>query len=385
MCTFHATIASAGTPCAREMHMPKPIRYGVVGLGHIAQVAVLPAFAHARRNSQLTAIVSGDRTKRRELTRRYRLDHAFSYEEFDECLRVVDAVYIALPNSMHADYAIRAARAGVHVLCEKPMAVTVEECRRMIAACHKANVKLMVAYRLHFEALNLAAIDLARSGRLGDLKFFSSSFSMTVRRGDIRTKRACGGGTLYDIGVYCINAARNLFRAEPTEVSAVSVNTGMTTLGEIDETTAATLRFGDDYVASFVTSFNADDVGAYRIVGTKGHLHADPAYEYAEGLEYTVTIDGKTVRKRIGKHDQFAAELLYFSECIQNDRKPEPSGEEGLQDVRIVQALYESAKRGRPVRIRPFSKRRRPTGRQRIIRPGVTKPALIKVQSASRD
>jgi glucose-fructose oxidoreductase len=365
--------------------MATPVRYGVVGLGHIAQVAVLPAFAHARRNSQLTAIVSGDRTKRRELTRRYRLDHAFSYAEFEQCLRVVDAVYIALPNDLHAEYAIRAARAGVHVLCEKPMAVTVDECQRMIAACRQAKVKLMVAYRLHFEPLNLAAIDVARSGRLGELKYFTSSFSMAVRRGDIRTKRARGGGTLYDIGIYCINAARNLFRAEPTEVSAIAVNTGLKTLSEVDEITAATLRFGDDHVASFVTSFNADDVGAYRIVGTKGHLHADPAYEYAEGLEYTVTIDGTTARKRVRKHDQFAAELLYFSDCIQKDRAPEPSGEEGLQDVRIVQALYDSAKRRRPIRIPSFAKARRPTGRQRIIRPGVTKPPLIKVQSASQD
>ena len=185
---------------------------------------------------------------------------------------------------MHAEYAIRAARAGVHVLCEKPMAVTVGECRRMIAACRKADVKLMIAYRLHFEALNLAAIDHARRGDLGELKFFNSSFSMTVRRGDIRTKRASGGGTLYDIGVYCINAARHLFRAEPTEVLAVSINSGVAALAEIDETTAATLRFGNNQVATFVTSFNAADVGAYRVVGTKGDLHADPAYEYAEGL-----------------------------------------------------------------------------------------------------
>ena len=142
----------------------RTIRYGVVGLGHIAQVAVIPAFAHARRNSQLVAIVSGDRTERREIARRHRIDHAFTYEQFDECLRVVDAVYIALPNSMHAEYAIQAARAGVHVLCEKPMAVTVQECRQMIAACRKAKVKLMIAYRLHFEAVNLAAIDIARSG-----------------------------------------------------------------------------------------------------------------------------------------------------------------------------------------------------------------------------
>ena len=357
----------------------------MVGLGHIAQVAVVPGFAHARRNSELAAIVSGDRTKRRELAKRYRIDQAFTYEQFDECLRVVDAVYIALPNSMHAEYTIRAARAGVHVLCEKPMAVTVGECRQMIAACRKAKVKLMIAYRLHFEGLNLAAMDLARSGKLGELKFFNSSFSMSVRRGDIRTKRAYGGGTLYDIGVYCINAARNLFRAEPTQVSAVSINSGLASLSEIDETTAATLRFGNEQVATFITSFNAADVASYRIVGTKGHLHADPAYEYAEGLEYRLTIDGKTTRKQIGKRDQFAPELLYFSDCVLNDRAPEPSGEEGMQDVKIVEALYKSAKFGKPIAVRPFAKRTRPTGRQRITRPGVRKPSLIKVQSASQD
>jgi len=363
----------------------RKIRYAVVGLGHIAQVAVIPAFAHARRNSALRAIVSGDRTKRKDIARRYRIDGAFDYDEYDECLRHVDAVYIALPNSMHAEYAIRAARAGVHVLCEKPMAVTVEECRRMIAACRSAKVKLMVAYRLHFEALNVSAMDVARSGGLGDLKFFNSSFSMTVRRGDIRTKRAYGGGTLYDIGVYCINAARNLFRGEPTKVSAVSVNSGVASLAEIDETTAAILRFGDERVASFVTSFNAAGVASFRIVGTKGDLIADPAYEYAEALEYTLTVDGKATRKKVGKRDQFAPELLYFSDCILHDRDPEPSGEEGMQDVRIVQALYKSAASGKPVPIPPFAKARRPTGRQRITRPGVKKPRLLKVQSASVD
>ena len=363
----------------------RSVRYAVVGLGHIAQVAVLPAFAHARRNSELAAVVSDDRTKRREIARRYRIDHTYSYSQFDECLEAVDAVYIALPNSMHAEYTIRAARAGVHVLCEKPMAVTVAECRQMIAACRKARVKLMIAYRLHFETLNLAAMDLARRGRLGELKYFNSSFSMTVRRGDIRTKRVYGGGTLYDIGVYCINAARNLFRSEPTQVAAVSINSGLATFAEIDETTAAILRFGDDRVATFVTSFNAADAGAYRIVGTKGDLHADPAYEYAEGLEYSLTIDGRTTRKAVGKRDQFAPELLYFSDCILEDREPEPSGEEGLQDVRIVEALYSSAKSGRPVAIPPFTKRHRPTSRQRLVRPGVRKPRLIKVQSASQD
>jgi predicted dehydrogenase len=363
-----------------------PIRYAVVGLGHIAQVAVLPAFAHAKRNSRLAAIVSGDRTKRRALARRYRLEHAYSYDEYEECLRHVDAVYIALPNSQHSEYTIRAARAGVHVLCEKPMAVTVEDCEQMIEACAANRVKLMVAYRLHFEEVNLRVIDLVRRGRIGEPKYFNSSFSMPVRRGDIRTKRAYGGGTLYDIGVYCINAARYLFRAEPQEVMAISVNSGGATLAEVDESTAAILRFEGERVASFVTSFNADDVAAFRIVGTRGQLHVDPAYEYAEGLAYTLTVNGKSQeRKRVGKRDQFAAELLHFSDCILNDRTPEPSGEEGLQDVRIVQALYESAKTGKAVQIPPFKEGKRPTGRQRITRPGIKKPHLVKVQSAGVD
>ena len=319
------------------------------------------------------------------MARRYGLRLACSYEDYDRVLQDVDAVYIALPNSMHADYTIRAAKAGVHVLCEKPMAVTAADCRRMIEACRRADVKLMVAYRLHFEALNLSAIETARRGQLGDLKYFNSTFSMRVRRGDIRTKQAYGGGTLYDIGVYCINAARNLFRAEPTHVWAMSGTSGTKFLSEVDETTAATLRFPGGRLASFVTSFNAADVASYRLVGTKGHVRLDPAYEYAEGLELAATIDGRTRRRATGKRDQFAAELLHFSDCILKDRAPEPSGEEGLQDVRIVQALYESARTGRVVRLPPFADRHRPSARQRITRPGIKKPALVKVQSASRE
>jgi glucose-fructose oxidoreductase len=351
-----------------------------VGLGHISQIAVLPAFAHATANSRLTALVSDDARKRAALSRKYRLQHAFSYDEYDACLDRVDAVYIALPNSMHAEYTIRAARAGVHVLCEKPMAVTSAECQRMIDACRDNGVKLMIAYRLHFEEINLAVVDLVRRGRIGEPKFFNSSFAMVVRPGDIRTDKELGGGTLYDIGVYCINAARYLFRAEPTEVVAVSVHSGASKLSEIDESTGALLRFDGGRVAAFVTSFNAADVGSYQIVGTKGDIRVDPAYEYAEGLGYELTTGGKTRRKRIGRRDQFAPELLYFSECILKNRAPEPSGEEGLQDVRIIEALHRSASTGKAVPIPPFDRRARPDGRQRITRPPVRKPKMVKVR-----
>jgi predicted dehydrogenase len=364
------------------LHMPKTIRYAVVGLGHIAQIAVLPAFAHAKRNSVLTAVVSDDSAKRREIARKYGLERTYSYAEYERCLEAVDAVYIALPNSLHAEYTIRAAKAGVHVLCEKPLAVTVSECRRMIQACRDHHAKLMVAYRLHFEEINLEVMDLIRKGRIGEPKFFNSSFSLTVRPGNIRTKSKMGGGTLYDIGVYCINAARYLFRSEPIEVQAMSVNSGVGKLSEIDESTGALMKFKEDRLAAFVSSFNAADMATYLVAGDKGQVRVEPAYEYAEGLAYELTVDGKKTKKKIGKRDQFAPELLYFSDCILHDRKPEPSGEEGLQDVRIVEALYRSAKTGRAVKIPPFSDKK-PSAAQKIRRPGVRKPQLVKVLSAS--
>jgi glucose-fructose oxidoreductase len=359
------------------------IRYAVVGLGHIAQVAILPAFNHARKNSMLTTVVSGDATKRREIAKKYKLAQTYSYSEYAQCLEEVDAVFIALPNSMHAEYTVAAARAGVHVLCEKPMAVTAKECRRMIDACDKHHVKLMIGYRLHFEEINLKAIDLIRQGSIGEPKFFNSSFSLTVREGNIRTKANLGGGTLYDIGVYCINAARYLFRSEPTEVLAMSVNSGTQKLTEIDESTGGLLRFKADRLAAFVTSFNATDVSSCRIVGTKGQIHIDPAYEYAQGLSSELIVNGKKTTYKTSKRDQFATELLYFSDCIIHNRKPEPSGEEGLQDVRIIEALYRSARTGRPVQIAPFTNHKRPGAAQPIRRPGVRKPRLIKVASAS--
>jgi predicted dehydrogenase len=361
------------------MSRSTPIRYAVVGLGHIAQVAVLPAFAHARKNSRLVAVVSDDAQKRRAIARRYKLEHACSYNDFEQCLEHVDAVYIAVPNALHSTFTVRAANAGVHVLCEKPMAVTADECDAMIGACRRNRVKLMIAYRLHFEEANLDAVELVRGGRIGEPKYFASSFSMRVRPGDVRLKPELGGGTLYDIGVYCINAARYIFRSEPEEVVAVSQK-GARANG-VDETTAALLRFSDGRVASFITSFNAADVAEYRVVGTKGQLHVDPAYEYAEGLAYSLKVNGKVMRKRLGKRDQFAPELLHFSDCIQRNRQPEPSGEEGRQDVRIVQALYESAHTGAPVPLAPYRDAKRPTARQTIAKPGVKKPRLVKVKS----
>jgi predicted dehydrogenase len=372
-------------PQAAKPHQKK-VRYAVVGLGHIAQVAVLPAFAHAE-NSELAALVSDDPEKLEKLGRKYRVETRFSYDQYDECLRsgVVDAVYIALPNHLHRDYTERAARAGVHVLCEKPLAVTEEDCLAMVRAAEENGVKLMVAYRLHFEEANLKAIDLVQQGRLGEPRLFDSVFTMTVKEGDIRLNpRELGGGTLYDIGVYCINAVRNLFGAEPMEVVAFSANSGDRRFLQCEETVSAILRFpGRERLATFTCSFGAADVSTYRVVGTKGELVMAPAYEYAEQLKQRVTINGRTRERTFAKRDQFAPELIAFSECILTGAAPEPSGWEGLADVRVVRALYRSADTGQPVTLEPFDKEDRPSLDQEIRRPAVKKPALVNTEAPS--
>ena len=369
--------AAEQKPAPRESRSKRPVRYAVVGLGHIAQTAVLPAFEHARRNSTLAALVSDDETKLRELSERHQVPHTF--RDYDECLKSgeVDAVYIALPNHLHCEYTVRAAEAGVHVLCEKPMAVSVAECEKMQHAVDAADVKLMIAYRLHFERANLKAIDLARSGVLGEVRAFSSVFAIDVLPGNIRLDREKGGGTLYDIGVYCINAARYLFGADPTEVCALTANSGEPRFAEVDEMTGAILRFPGDRLATFVCSFGFKEIGYYELLGTKGHLRVDPAYDYFDGLTHYLTVDGKTTKRTYRKRDQFAPELTYFSDCILRRTQPEPGGREGLIDVAIIEALYASASQGKPIQPVLPKGDARPTLAQAEYQPPVKEPEPV--------
>lgn len=366
---------------------PAPVRFAVIGLGHIAQAAVLPAFQHAKRHAVLAGLVSGSQNKLTQLGRRYRVAHLHRYETADKLFASgdIDAVYIALPNSLHATWAIRAARAGLHVLCEKPMAVTARECARMIGVARRHRVKLMVAYRLHFERANLEVAELVRSEkRIGPLRYFDSQFSMQVKPGNIRLQRRLGGGPLFDIGLYCLNAARYVFAAEPAEVWATALRSGDRRFREVPETVTAAMRFSGDRIATFTCSFGAADRSRYEIVGTRGSIVVEPAFEYAEGLAYQLIIDGRKRRKQFAKSDQFAPELVHFAQCIRAHREPEPSGQEGLIDVRIVEAMERSMVSGRWVSLaaRP-TRRRRPSLDQEIRRPTVPRePELVNAQSA---
>ena len=366
----------------RKSH--RKIRYTVVGLGHLAQVAVLPAFKQAT-NCELVSVVSDDPKKRSAIGKKYGLEEVYSYADYEMALSSVDAVYIVLPNHLHHEYAVRAAQARVHVLCEKPMAVTEADCEAMIESANKNDVKLMIAYRLHFEKSNLEAIRLAKAGKLGKLRIFDSEFAQQVVAGNIRVTEPIenGGGPLYDMGVYCINAARYLFRTEPTEVFACSASSGEARFRKVDEMTTVTMRFPEDRLATFTCSFGAADISRYTLIGTKGLLTADPAYDYSIGIKHRLTIGDKTITKNFPKRDQFAAELIYFSDCILKGKEPEPSGLEGLADVRIVRAAYQSVRTGRVVELPDLPPKKRPTSQQEIHRAPHSTPKTMNVQSPS--
>jgi predicted dehydrogenase len=370
----------------RRSRSPRPLRFAVVGLGHITQAAVLPAFRHARGFAELTALVSGSKAKLKTLGKRYHVPHLCSYDDARDLFTSgdIDAVYIALPNSQHAAWTIRAADAGLHVLCEKPLALSVHDCERMIDACERNDVHLMTAYRLHFERCNLEVADLVRRKRIGDARFFDSQFSMQVKPGNIRLDRELGGGPEWDIGIYCINAARYVFAAEPTQIFATATNSGDKRFREVPETVHVLMKFPKNRIANFVCSFGAADRSRYEVIGTKGSIVCEPAYEYAEPLAYTLTIGEKTRRKKFAKSDQFAPELIHFAKSVRANRKPEPSGKEGLIDVAIIEAIHRSIASGNWEEL-PTSqtRQRRPTLEQEIRRPAVPRePEMVQAESS---
>ena len=364
----------------------KKVRYAVVGLGHIVQVAVLPAFQHAQTNSQLSALVSGSRVKLSKVSKTYEVEHIYRYDRYHECLGsgAVDAVYLALPNHLHTRYAIAALEKGIHVLCEKPLSLTTSDCAAIIRAGEKSGAKLMVAYRLHFDQANLKLISLAQSGRLGDLRIVHSLFTQQVRKGDARLDPKIGGGPLPDIGIYCINAARYVFQAEPTEVFAMRLKNKDPRFRRVEEMDGVLLRFPGDRLASFVCSFGTADRADLDVVGTKGSVRLESAYEYAVGMKQITRIGEYTTTQHYSAHDQFAPQLRYFSNCILRNQEPEPNGYEGMIDVTIIEALQRSAQSGQPVKVTLSPKRTRPSSKHVMHIPRPKVPTQIHVTSPTR-
>lgn len=361
----------------------KKVRYAVVGTGWFAQDAILPAFPNAT-NSQLAAVVSGDPKKQKELGEKYKVP-AYGYEQYGDLLEggTVDAVYIALPNSMHKEYTVRAAKEHIHVLCEKPMAATAAECRDMTVACDAAGVKLMIAYRLHFESANLTAIEHVQSGKIGEPRLFSSVFMQQVEEGNTRLDADLAGSPLMDIGIYCLNAARYLFQADPTEVTAFAARSSDPRFREVPEMVTAVLRFPNERLAQFTCGFGEAGVSEYRVVGTAGNLQMTTAYTFRGDITMKLTDkDGKTKETTFPEKDQVGAEILYFSDCILNDREPEPNGLEGTADLTVIEAIERSYKTGRAIALDPFPEKPRPSLKQEYKLPKLDGPDKL-VNAAS--
>jgi len=369
------------------------VRYAVVGLGYIAQIAVLPAFKNAKKNSVLAALVSGDPEKLQKLGKKYgvKKENQFLYSEIEECFKSgeVDAVYICTPNTHHQVVAELAAQYKIHVLCEKPMAPSSEDCLSMIDSAEANDIQMMIAYRLHFESANLEAIKIAKSQSLGHLRVFNATFTAPIQdENNIRLKSELAGGPLYDIGIYCINAARYLYQEEPIEVFGMSASSRDPKFHEVDESTTAVLRFPNNKLATFTCSFGAAGCSSFDLVGSTGRLHLENAFDFASPMELTVVKAGKTTKKKYPKRDQFAPELIYFSDCILKNKEPEPSGSEGLADVRIIEALLESIELGQTVSLLDLTIdapqiENRPSMVQNITRPGIPEPKLMHAKDPS--
>lgn len=361
-----------------------PVRYAVVGAGWISQAAFLPGVAYSG-NSVVTALVTGDAAKAAALAQRYGIKHVHGYADYDQLLTSgdIDAIYLALPNDMHRQYALPALQRGIHVLLEKPMATSEADCEAMIEAARNGNAKLMIAYRLHFEPATLAAIELVRSGKLGRIRAFSAMFSQSVAPSNHRANHGYWAGPVSDMGVYPINAVRNLFGEEPVEVSATGVRHPDLPFN-FDDTVSVTLRFADHRVAQFVVSYSGANVDQYRILGTKGDLEVSPGFIFGVGLRLRLTLDGKTEERPFDATNQFGGELQYFSDCILHNREPEPNGEEGLADVRVLAAIERALESGQPQNLGPFQRHARMETAQVRKLPPVPAPELVDAAEPSK-
>ncbi len=328
----------------------RKLRYCIVGLGRISMKHFMPG-CKMSQYSEVSALVSGNREKAEAQAADYGIPakNIYDYKNYNDILKNpdIDAVYIALPNSMHAEYTIRAANAGKHVFCEKPMATTVRDSEAMIDACKAAGKKLMIAYRCHYEPMNLKAIQLIRSGALGTVQAIESANGFNEVAGEWRLNRKlAGGGPLMDVGIYSLNACRYLTREEPAKLdgySSVIDKDGR--FDQVEENVSWTMRFPSGIVASCNTTYGAPMDGFVRVHGAKGVLQLEPAFSY-EGIRLQTRIKGQSPTDELSPlkdPEQFKVEADYFAQCVFDNKQPRSSGEEGLRDMRLMESIYKAS------------------------------------------
>jgi predicted dehydrogenase len=344
------------------------VGFAIVGLGRLALEEILPAFGESKK-AKPVALVSGSPEKMKATAAQYGIDPAscYDYASFDRIRDnpAVRAVYVVLPNGMHREYVERAARAGKHVLCEKPMATSSADAQAMVDACAAAGVKLMIAYRIQYEAYNLRLASFVRQKTFGRLVGMSAINVQTVAENGAqqwRHKRALsGGGALPDIGLYCLNTARFLTGEEPVEIFASQYSpSNDPRYAEVEETLSFTLRFPSNVMVSCLTSYGARDDKHQRLNFETAAVDMPNAYLY-EGQRMTVIqrqgdATGQT-ELVLQQPNQFAEELDHMAECVIGNQRPRTPGEEGVQDHKLMEAIYRAAESGQPVRLPPVEKR----------------------------
>ena len=339
----------------------RKVGWAIVGLGQLALEEIMPAFAGCH-SSEPVALVSGHPDKARKVAAAYGIkrEAIYDYESYDRLAedKSVEVIYIVLPNSMHADFTIRGLRAGKHVLCEKPMAVSVAECESMIAEAKKAERQLGVAYRLHSEPLNRKVIELCAEKKFGRIKSFTSSNCQDVKAPNIRLSKVLGGGPVGDVGIYSINAARYVTGEEPVEVTALAHQpTDDPRFREVPESVVFTMRFPSGVLATCDCSFGVGESRRYRVHCAKGFIEMDPAFSY-RGLrlrtksgETEGTQTAENAEMLIEEVDHFTAEMDHFSQVVRDGIPLRTPGAMGLADMRVLAAIMEAARTGRTVKV----------------------------------
>ncbi|QEG23121.1 Gfo/Idh/MocA family protein [Mariniblastus fucicola] len=327
--------------------LPDDEKLGVamVGLGSLSTNQIAPALQKTKR-CKLAAIVSGTAAKREKWSKQYDLapEHIYTYETFDKIAEdeTVDIIYVVLPNGMHCEYTVRAAKAGKHVFCEKPMAISSVECRQMIDACEKAERLLGIGYRCQFEPHHRRCIELAESKTFGDIKGITGGFGFKI--GDPTqwrlNKKLAGGGPLMDVGIYALQACRYLTGLEPELITATQTKTDPVKFAEVEETLSWTMKMGD-VNCSLMTTYAFNGINNFHAYCDNGNFGLDPAFNYSG-------IKGKSSKGPIEfeQVDHFAAELDHFAECISNGTELRVPGETGLQDLLIMEAIFKAADSG---------------------------------------
>jgi len=353
-------LAAARMPANARSNAPaaKTVGYAAIGLGNISDVFMKSM--EETTNSRVTALVTGHPIdKGRKYAAMYGIPESsiYTYETFDRIRdnKAVDAVYVGLPNSMHCDFTVRAAQAGKHVFCEKPMAISSAECRQMIEACRKADRKLMIGYRVQQDPTWMKVAEMLQAGRIGRIRSMQGGMYSDMTPNQWRlTRKFAGGGSLMDIGIYPLNGIRFLAREEPAaftaQVSTIDRSSGR--FAEMEESVEWTMKFPSGLVAACGSSYGSRGPGALRVLGDKGWLDLNPAF--GNGAHVTGQISDASGNTSIDippagskPHFQFPLEASHFSDCILNDRLPKSPGEEGLSDMIAIEAIYKAA--GTPI------------------------------------